>query len=70
MSLKGVMNKTLCVDDYGYLPGCIVKGKVVYKYTGYTYGLISRDGVAVSDQPGETPFYEVPGDSVDWQGVD
>ncbi len=41
------------------------KGTVLYEYTGCTYGVISKDGVAVTEKPShgsylKTPFFEVP----------
>lgn len=43
------------------------KGTILYEYTGCTYGVISKDGIAVTEKPGrgsylETPFFEVPKD--------
>lgn len=44
-------------------------GMVVYEYKGVTYGCI-RDGVAVTLEPGVTPFHEVPWDAVEPVGGD
>lgn len=40
-------------------------GMVVHEYKGATYGCITPAGVAVTLQPGVTPFYEVPRDAVE-----
>ena len=48
--------------------GHLGNGKEVYEYSGYTYGCISPSGIAVSDQPEMSPFYEMPADSVSWDG--
>lgn len=39
-------------------------GETVYKFTGHTYGCIGPNGIAVSGEPGETPFFELPRASV------
>ena len=39
-------------------------GDIVYEYTGYTYGCISHRGTAFTIIPDETPFFELPNDSV------
>jgi len=45
------------------------EGTVVYEYSGYTYGCISDNGIAVSNEPDSSPFYEVPADSVSWNAM-
>merc|ERR1712159_199679 len=35
-------------------------GTIVHVWQGHTYGVISPGGVAVSLEPDETPFFEVP----------
>jgi len=39
-------------------------GSRVFRYTGPTYGCVSPRGIAVSEKPDETPFFEVPRDAV------
>ncbi len=34
-------------------------GEVIHEYCGCTYGCISHEGIAASED-GETPFFEVP----------
>ena len=41
----------------------VEEGETVYAYNGYTYGCIG-DGIAVSRQPDQTPFFELPRDAV------
>ncbi len=65
MKKRGVLNRAVTKEECPWLNKDLKKGKVVYKYTGYTYGCIGR-GVAVSDKPGKTPFYEVPHSAVTW----
>lgn len=42
----------------------IEPGEEMYLYSGQTYGCISPDGVAASLKENETPFFEIPMDSV------
>lgn len=42
----------------------VTPGMVVHEYKGVTYGCI-RDGIAVTLEPGRTPFYELPYDAVE-----
>jgi hypothetical protein len=39
-------------------------GEVVYLFSGCTYGCIGA-GVAVTRQPDQTPFFEVPRDALE-----
>lgn len=36
------------------------EGDIVYEYRGHTYGVITPLGLAVTKEPGQTPFFEVP----------
>lgn len=39
----------------------VAKGETLYLFTGATYGCIDDEyGVAISENPGEGPFYEFP----------
>lgn len=62
----GLLNRDINVEKYSWLDKDLPKGSMVYKYYGYTYGFISESGVAVTDEPGKTPFFEIPKDSIDW----
>lgn len=39
-------------------------GDKVYKYTDHTYGCISHSGIACCEIEGETPFFELPKNSI------
>ena len=54
----------MTVEEIDWLPHNFLKGDIVYEYNGYTYGVISYDGIAVSETYGETPFFEVPLDTI------
>jgi hypothetical protein len=51
-------------DEYATVK-MVEEGSVVYEYTACTYGCISSDGIAVSFEPGQTPFFQVPRDAVE-----
>ena len=39
------------------------KDEIVHRYSGYTYGCVG-DGVACTERPNETPFFEIPRDAL------
>jgi hypothetical protein len=53
--------------DYWFLSDgpALPEGTVVYEYTGHTYGSVREPNIAVSLEPGKTPFYGVPRDRVE-----
>ena len=66
MSKIGHLNRSVTIKECHWLGKDLEKGKVVYEYNGCTYGAVAS-GIAVSDKPNKTPFYEIPRDSVDWR---
>lgn len=66
VGVKGTLKHSLLKEDYHWLSRDHKKDEVVHRYTGYTYGCISDDGIAVTDDNGKT-FFEVPRDSVNWE---
>ena len=64
---KGALKRDVTVQEVSSLDQDLKKGREVFKYHGYTYGCISENGVAVSDKPGEGPFYEIPANAVEWE---
>lgn len=64
--VRGMIVRDVTPREYDWLEKPISAGRSIFKYLGCTYGCISPNGVAVSDKDGETPFYEVPLDSVRW----
>lgn len=71
------MNKTMSQQSHAYqltrdvtkkecpwLDRDFKKGEVVFEYLDYTYGVIGPDGRAFTEVIGETPFFELPNDSV------
>ena len=39
-------------------------GTTVWSYDGFTYGVVSPSGIAVSAKAAETPFFEIPADAI------
>jgi hypothetical protein len=50
-------------EECQWLNGTVKKGTTVYRYSGHVYGCIGY-GVAVTLVKGETPFFELPHDSI------
>lgn len=51
--------------DGDWIPHAFLPGDIVWEYTGATYGCINwNNGMAVSEFPGETPFFEFPYDAL------
>lgn len=59
MRTKRVITK----DECPWLDENIPKGTTVYEYCGCTYGCVDS-GIPVTFKDGETPFFEIPKDSV------
>lgn len=66
LARKGIIKRTLTTDECEWLDENIPEGTTIYKYDGPTYGIVSPSGIAISIEPGKTPFLEVPQDAVDW----
>jgi hypothetical protein len=56
--------KELTQEEYGWLLRDYHVGEIVWEFDGATYGCISREGVAISEIPGEGPFCEFPLDAI------
>lgn len=50
-------------DECPWLDEDLPAGLEVHKFNGCTYGCVGA-GIAVTRQPNETPFFEVPRDAV------
>ena len=44
------------------------RNRRVYEYTGYTYGVVTPGGIAVTDEAGFLPFEEINKDDIQWDG--
>lgn len=58
--MKLTLNRDVTVAECPWLHSDIPIGTVVYRFDGCTYGCISPLGVAVTFEPGDPPFLEVP----------
>lgn len=61
--MKIVTTRDITVDECPWLGNNIPAGTHLYTYTGITYGCITPDGTAVSEEKGITPFFEIPDNS-------
>lgn len=65
--VKRDLTQAECNTEWCNGPGIAFhEGEIVYEYKGHTYGCIRWPGIAVSREPGETPFMEIPHDEVEW----
>jgi len=58
------LNRDVTKEECFWLDRDFKKGEKVYEYTGHTYGCIQGSGTACSLVPGETPFFELPTESI------
>lgn len=61
---KGILNRDINQTECDWLDRDFKKGETVYKYQGYTYGVISPDGEAFTIVDGIEPFFELPIDAI------
>lgn len=64
---EGALVRRVTKQECPWLEEDLETGKVVYKYYGCTYYCITPKGIAVTNEPDKTPFYEIPRDSVVWK---
>jgi hypothetical protein len=50
-------------DECWWLSETVASGTTVHRYMGHTYGVVGP-GIAVTLEPGKTPFFELPRDAV------
>ena len=61
---KYTVIRDITTEECPWLENTILKGQIVYSYTGCTYGCIGHNGKAVSLELGVDPFFELPYDSI------
>ncbi len=64
MSKVLILKRDVPQSECPWLDADLKKGTTVWSYEGYTYGVVTPSGVAVTAKAAETPFFEVPADSV------
>ena len=60
MYSKRTLTRAVTREECPWLHRDFAEGETVYDYHGPTYGAISPAGRAVSEEPGKTPFLEIP----------
>jgi hypothetical protein len=58
-----VTTRDITTAECPWLGNDIPAGTHLYRFTGITYGCISPEGTAVSEENGVNPFFEIPDDS-------
>lgn len=61
-----VLTRNVTRSECPWLKQDFEKGDDVYEYEGHTYGCISPNGKAFTIRPNQTPFFELPGDAVEY----
>lgn len=65
MAEELVLVRAVTRAECPWLSADIEEGVRVFAYRGCTYGCIGPAGIAVTSEPDETPFFEVPFDAVE-----
>lgn len=64
---EGIIKRMVSTEECPWLASNLNTGDTVYRFPGCTYGCISSGGIAATLSPeGETPFFEIPENSVIW----
>lgn len=61
---KYKLTRDVTIEECHWLDRDFKEGEFVYEYTYHTYGCISPDGIACSEIEKETPFFELPKNSI------
>ena len=64
-STKVKLLQNMKVNDYGWLHRDLNIGEEFYLYTDVTYGCISINGIAVTEEWNKKPFFEIPKELVE-----
>jgi len=63
--MKYILSRDVTIDECNWLSRNFKKGDIVYYFSGFTYGCCSSAGLPFTIEDGETPFFELPKDSVE-----
>ena len=58
-----VTTRDIRTEECPWLGNDIPAGTLLYRFTGITYGCITPEGTAVSEEKDVNPFFEIPDDS-------
>ncbi len=64
------LTRTLTVAEFPWLQNDLLEGTELFVFTGPTYGCISKNGIAVSLEYNQTPYFEVPKEFVVYLLID
>jgi hypothetical protein len=62
----GTLNRDVTIKECPWLERDMKRGYQVWRYFGFTYGCVSPNGIAVTHDKDETPFFELPLGSIDF----
>lgn len=68
--MKYILTRDVTTAECPWLERDYKKGEMVFEYHGYTYGCVSYDGIAFTMVENETPFFELPMNSVESMKID
>lgn len=60
------VNRDVTPEECFWLDETVKEGTSVFLYDGYTYGCITDQGTAITLVKGQTPFFELPNDALDF----
>tara|TARA_B110000503_G_scaffold137155_1_gene220864 strand:- start:4285 stop:4491 length:207 start_codon:yes stop_codon:yes gene_type:complete len=63
--MRYILTREVTTKECNWLKKDFKKGEVVFKYTGSTYGCCSPNGTPFTIKKNETPFFELPNNSVE-----
>ena len=59
-----IVTRDITRTECHWLDNDVKAGTKVYEYCGCTYGCVTPNGTAVALNPDQTPFFELPSNSV------
>ena len=64
MDNQVTLTRDVTTEECDWLDRDYLKGEKLFRYDGFTYGVIGEDGVAVSEESQVLPFFEIPRDAI------
>jgi hypothetical protein len=63
--VKFKLKRDIFQKECSWLERDFKKDEIVFEYPLYTYGVVSNNGIACSEKEWESPFFELPKDSLE-----